>query len=1288
MTENKFDPLHDAVAQRREVLRKNPHAPNEQAIPVLEDDDPVWGLALSGGGIRSATFCLGVIRSLAANGMLLRFDLLSTVSGGGYIGGMLGRLFDHARKCGDASKVNEALAQAEKTNFGWWLRANGRYLSPSGWADTLFAVTLYLRNILGIHIEFGIIAMLLALGMCAANLVIWQSLSALGANFPDLLEYLLWLQPWVPTPWVIALLFLPFAVHYVFAYWQLRWAKKDGILERLQGVIAIAVTTAIPLIVLLCLRQFQLIVISDGNWIAIACMGSLLFLTLTASAKAHRVFKALGSEAEARNALTHSLYRCLYLFLALIAFGVIDRLGWLIAFESTATLNLGLLLGAAAVGLRGLVPLLSTRGQSTTAWMGRSGSWLLQGLGYLLTFCLLVWWTALAISLVMDPVFVRTAVGAAGEPRQFLDPRYGIGWMNWLMVVAPVGAYALLTGRNVDFLNLSSLHKFYAARLTRAYLGAANGKRFGDQVAAISRINVNSGAVNGEYLVGKVHVEDDAALREYQPHLAGGPVHIINVCVNQSSAAGGNSYNQDRKGLLLSVLSGGMTRLSQQQWEQNSPLGNMSLGTWLAISGAAVAPGLGSRTQKGLAALLTFAGVRLGYWVTREERGEVCSARPFWEVHLGKSLGLISEISGTFSAADDSNWLLSDGGHFENTGAYALLAARAQFILVADCGADPSYSFSDLENLVRKARIDLGTEIEFQRPVACPSAWSDRLSYFGSLNDLASSDGCACLALATIQYPESAASSGHRTGILVVIKPNMCRGLPMDIENFRQRYPLFPQQPTSDQFFSEEQWESYFSLGSFLADKLSSSFSKAIIESPHLYFEPDDLATLGESGVRGRSDDRDTKSLVSRLPQRIGSAAVGATLGAGAVATVAISVWQAAEGFRASMGTRVAGERAAMKELVDLWAKLPTLETAMGPPTPATAQDRQAATTLAAAVVRAADGLCENNEARWLQDSKLGRKIVRDVTLECGRQSYDRSHACTVLLASGNGPTPSLYSTCLTPQVEYPVPAYWGYDYSQAATWARMHPCSPRRDAMVLANESFLERDFGNTGGVPEHLWANPSISKSELANIREGVCPKPLIASPDAKTTPSPPPPQQSTSASAPIEPPKNPASAALPTGEPVSSNPPKEQQLPWQNASTVCKAITIYIQIYGPEDRNSARYLRDWWRKWGANVPPIEDVNDSARRAGRANPALVRQTQFRYHDAQAKACADEIVKEAMQIKDIKGFEARNEPGALPAVVPLGFGLKSTRGVVEFWLRPGDAAWKGVSDRIQATPK
>ena len=62
----------EAVKTRREHYRLNANGGN------------AVGLGLSGGGIRSATFCLGVVQLLAKRGFLREVDYLSTVSGGGF----------------------------------------------------------------------------------------------------------------------------------------------------------------------------------------------------------------------------------------------------------------------------------------------------------------------------------------------------------------------------------------------------------------------------------------------------------------------------------------------------------------------------------------------------------------------------------------------------------------------------------------------------------------------------------------------------------------------------------------------------------------------------------------------------------------------------------------------------------------------------------------------------------------------------------------------------------------------------------------------------------------------------------------------------------------------------------------------------------------------------------------------------------------------------------------------------------------------------------------------------
>ena len=108
------------------------------------------GLALSGGGVRSATFGLGVLQALAGHQLLRRFDYLSTVSGGGFIGGWLSRCI-HAHG-GDVAAVEAMLAPAAGSAEApavRFLRQYSNYLSPRGGmfsADTWTLIGTYVRN--------------------------------------------------------------------------------------------------------------------------------------------------------------------------------------------------------------------------------------------------------------------------------------------------------------------------------------------------------------------------------------------------------------------------------------------------------------------------------------------------------------------------------------------------------------------------------------------------------------------------------------------------------------------------------------------------------------------------------------------------------------------------------------------------------------------------------------------------------------------------------------------------------------------------------------------------------------------------------------------------------------------------------------------------------------------------------------------------------------------------------------------------------------------------------------
>jgi hypothetical protein len=147
-------------------------APSEQAgeaAPSDHRDDaprlvlgkgPLTALCLSGGGIRSATFNLGVLQYLAKIGLLRRFDYLSSVSGGGYIAGWL-RTWIHraglnavvnklgARESGVPKARPDPLSPEPRQVRN--LREYSNYLTPavglfSG--DTWAAAAIIARNLL------------------------------------------------------------------------------------------------------------------------------------------------------------------------------------------------------------------------------------------------------------------------------------------------------------------------------------------------------------------------------------------------------------------------------------------------------------------------------------------------------------------------------------------------------------------------------------------------------------------------------------------------------------------------------------------------------------------------------------------------------------------------------------------------------------------------------------------------------------------------------------------------------------------------------------------------------------------------------------------------------------------------------------------------------------------------------------------------------------------------------------------------------------------------------------
>jgi hypothetical protein len=127
-----------------------------------QPDEPLnpVGLALSGGGIRSATFSLGVLQALASQDLLKHFDYLSTVSGGGFIGSSLGWWLSRPEmKFGvgpndfpygtrDPSTWKGAQPSLEQKTLLKFLRQHGNYLTPGVGITVMSGIAVVLRGVL------------------------------------------------------------------------------------------------------------------------------------------------------------------------------------------------------------------------------------------------------------------------------------------------------------------------------------------------------------------------------------------------------------------------------------------------------------------------------------------------------------------------------------------------------------------------------------------------------------------------------------------------------------------------------------------------------------------------------------------------------------------------------------------------------------------------------------------------------------------------------------------------------------------------------------------------------------------------------------------------------------------------------------------------------------------------------------------------------------------------------------------------------------------------------------
>ena len=873
--------------------------------PVGEGAGRKVGLALSGGGIRSATFALGVLQSMARRGLVRRIDYLSTVSGGGYVGTFLGALFmrppEEGAPGGDpAARVEEALSHSDSRPLRW-LRENGRYLTPGGSGDSLLAGAVVLRNWVALHVVLGVFVLLALLGMGLLR-VYAQQQDWVGSDrflLERLVKGLVWWSPYVLLPLAVL---VAWVIPAGWAYWLVSPPSSRTLSPRTWFRQVPPVVTVVATILgcawgLFHVGSLEPLFGQATKWVlwgvgAPGIMALVFYGVATAWAAFRRWNPNLLSEDPMlgpRRRLTDLLQIGLAVVLATLLMALVDSLGqsfyafWAHeAHRSDASVfqnsfrvladnwkgpsTFLAFLGTVAAALMKLLDRICKLAGNDDDSSGLFKCLMRKALGSLDAVALV---TALLLAVTVFTGFSFLCHGItwgwqvpAGDPGsiivRYLRPSeaiqahvitvdYGqqLTWLSWAFGI--VGFLSLAFGRTFEFLNQSSLGPFYSAMLTRAYVGASNRARKGS-----AAIHVVEG--------------DDLPMKDYAPHQEGGPLHLVNVTLNETCGGGSQVVQKDRHGLGMAVGPAGISVgvrhfaawaergqvLQGQTHAESDSFGvfrvrgpqarfepePLTMGQWMGISGAAASTGMGARTSLGYSLLFGFFNVRLGHWwrsgvdpAQRMPKGEgaVALIRTLPSRVFTVQVHFLDEFLARFHGTARTHWYLSDGGHFENTGCYELIRRRLPLILLCDDGADADYQFGDLVNLIRKARVDLGAEIRILDEEALNRLFPQGHPFCGlegfhreatKGSDPGHSRGHA--AVAAITYDGAEAPGSY----LVILKPSLTGDEPLDVAKYQEENPSFPQQTTADQFFDEAQWESYRKLGEHIGDHVFSSLQK------------------------------------------------------------------------------------------------------------------------------------------------------------------------------------------------------------------------------------------------------------------------------------------------------------------------------------------------------------------------------------------------------------------------------------------------------------------------------
>lgn len=782
----KSEPMNDAYTRSFRVVKLEEQALVKERRHGRKSARYV-GLALSGGGIRSASFALGVLQALEKHGVFSAVDYLSTVSGGGYIGSSLTwftRKRDDGREAGKAetsfplgakghgtrsrhSRTGDAKEDKENLALGasspdtrskafsnsvlGYLRQHGNYLTPDR------------RGV------FALIALMVR--STFLSLLVYASL------LTSLFLFIHWVESKTPLSWT-------------------RYVLFDVGLAQVNG----------------------LMLLSAGALLAFSLIGAIAY-SLSSFRLAWGQAK-LDGESEFRKASYR--FRWNYrkhggrLWTAIFLLAVVGTVPFASAFLQTWPGADGWVAGISTLAgaFAGVAAFVSDlRGGKDNAGRG--------GLSATLTS---LWLPVAGVLLLYGLLLLGHTLATQASD-----------WGWWQL--APL-AVAIVIGATTT-LNYLGVTRMYRDRLMELFLPeddvvVKNG--WWEPASGAETFNLWKAAskdVQAPYHILNATIttldDEDSKYRGRN-----GDSFILAPLYCGSNATGWRRTGpKDEKDRLAILADAGATK-PKDLWMN----GGLTLASALAISGAAVNPNSGVRKgdltrRRAVSMVMAVLNLRLGYWAHNPKHSPRCRNYPASLLWPGAKQLLRRGIDSNGGYVE-----LTDGGHFENLGLYELIRRRMDTIIVSDASADPGFSFASLANALEKIRVDFGVTVDFSETARLewllPNSGGDDTA--AEKYDL-SKNG---FAIGTIKYPEAAAvetdggdadqinddggtprqddDCAKKVGIFIYLKPTLIRDLPADIFGYKDAHSSYPHQTTADQFFDEEQFEAYRELGYRLAD--------------------------------------------------------------------------------------------------------------------------------------------------------------------------------------------------------------------------------------------------------------------------------------------------------------------------------------------------------------------------------------------------------------------------------------------------------------------------------------